>query len=574
MSVVPVTRGHHYVVSAGHELAALAAFEALENGGNAIDAGVAAILTLGVVYSDQVSVAGVAPMIVRLAETGEVVTIAGVGGWPKALDAEAFIERHGGTIPLGVRRTVVPRGACRLHPGAGALGHDDLPRRGGGARCAMPVKAFPGTRSCSTTCAVTPTTSATGRRTSRSGCPAGKCRRPASGWARPIWAGPCSSSATRSARPAAIAWPASPRCATRSTGATSQARSSRTSGRTTGCSRRTTLTPSAVRSCPPSPGGFGSTARRSRSTPAAPGARARSCWKRSPSPRRRASAGKGTARTRTSTPSRRRSSSRSPTGKPISATPISWTCPSIRSSATPTRPSGARPSTPAGRPPGLPLPGRVPGHEAYVPPGRRMPGAAQAPARYVHRLRHRRGRELALLDAVGHELGYAGGARHRARRVLARGAVVGGAGASLLPRAGQAPPAHAQSLPRPSRPAAGSCPSAPPAATRRSRRNLQTLLGHLAFGLGLQDAVEAPRLVTHSHPDSFAPHAARPGLVTLEGRIDDATGDALAARGHRVERLGDWSHWTGGVCAVRKDVRTGEIEGAADPRRMSRALGW
>ena len=48
MSIVPVTRGHHYVVSAGHELAALAAFEALENGGNAIDAGVAAILTLGV----------------------------------------------------------------------------------------------------------------------------------------------------------------------------------------------------------------------------------------------------------------------------------------------------------------------------------------------------------------------------------------------------------------------------------------------------------------------------------------------------------------------------------------------
>ena len=108
MSVVPVARGHHHVVSAGHELAALAAFEALENGGNAIDAGVAAILTLGVVYSDQVSVAGVAPMIVRLAETGEVVTIAGVGGWPRALDVEAYIRRHGGAIPLGVRRTVVP----------------------------------------------------------------------------------------------------------------------------------------------------------------------------------------------------------------------------------------------------------------------------------------------------------------------------------------------------------------------------------------------------------------------------------------------------------------------------------
>ena len=71
MSVVPASLGHHHAVSAGHELAARAAFEVLESGGNAVDAGVAAILTLGVVYSDQVSIAGVAPMIVHLAETGE-----------------------------------------------------------------------------------------------------------------------------------------------------------------------------------------------------------------------------------------------------------------------------------------------------------------------------------------------------------------------------------------------------------------------------------------------------------------------------------------------------------------------
>jgi hypothetical protein len=41
-----------------------------------------------------------------------------------------------------------------------------------------------------------------------------------------------------------------------------------------------------------------------------------------------------------------------------------------------------------------------------------------------------------------------------------------------------------------------------------------------------------------------------------------------------VERLADWTHWMGGVCAVRKDLVTGEIEGAADPRRWSRAMGW
>ena len=65
MPVVPTTIGHQHVVASGHELATFAAFEVLENGGNAVDAGVAAILSLGVLYSDQVSVAGVAPMMVH-----------------------------------------------------------------------------------------------------------------------------------------------------------------------------------------------------------------------------------------------------------------------------------------------------------------------------------------------------------------------------------------------------------------------------------------------------------------------------------------------------------------------------
>ena len=30
----------------------------------------------------------------------------------------------------------------------------------------------------------------------------------------------------------------------------------------------------------------------------------------------------------------------------------------------------------------------------------------------------------------------------------------------------------------------------------------------------------------------------------------------------------------GAVCAVRQDLTTGELEGAADPRRWSRAMGW
>ena len=97
-----------HAVSAGHYLAATAGFEILQAGGNAIDAGCAAGIALGVLQSDLVDVAGVAPIMIYLADKQEVVTIAGLGPWPKALDPELFMREHGGKIPKGVLRTVVP----------------------------------------------------------------------------------------------------------------------------------------------------------------------------------------------------------------------------------------------------------------------------------------------------------------------------------------------------------------------------------------------------------------------------------------------------------------------------------
>ncbi len=98
----------HHAIAAGHYLAATAGFAILEAGGNAVDAGCAAGIALGVLQSDLVDVAGVAPIMVYLAETREVVTVAGLGTWPKALDPEFFMREHGGKIPKGVLRTVVP----------------------------------------------------------------------------------------------------------------------------------------------------------------------------------------------------------------------------------------------------------------------------------------------------------------------------------------------------------------------------------------------------------------------------------------------------------------------------------
>ena len=85
--------------------------------------------------------------------------------------------------------------------------------------------------------------------------------------------------------------------------------------------------------------------------------------------------------------------------------------------------------------------------------------------------------------------------------------------------------------------------------------------------------VEAPRFATQSFPDSFWPHRYFPGRVTLEGRLPEATAEALRARGHEVERWSDWEWRAGGVC-VAEIEGTGIRRGAADPRRDSYAVAW
>ncbi len=108
MRMQPMVIGHHYMASAGQYLATEAAHAILRAGGNAIDAGVAGGIALGVVHSDQVQFSGVAPMLIYLADRDETVSIAGLGWWPKALNIEKFIRDHNGTIPMGLLRTVVP----------------------------------------------------------------------------------------------------------------------------------------------------------------------------------------------------------------------------------------------------------------------------------------------------------------------------------------------------------------------------------------------------------------------------------------------------------------------------------
>jgi gamma-glutamyltranspeptidase / glutathione hydrolase len=103
---------------------------------------------------------------------------------------------------------------------------------------------------------------------------------------------------------------------------------------------------------------------------------------------------------------------------------------------------------------------------------------------------------------------------------------------------------------------------------------LQVFLNINVFGMAPQDAVEAPRFSTYSYPGSFEPHPYYPGRLYMESRIDRAVGDALASRGHKIGWWGDMTWLAGAVCTIVNDHKRGVLHGGADPRRPAYVLGW
>ena len=107
----PLIAGTTHMAAAGHYLATAAAYRILEQGGNAIDAGVAAGLVLNVTLPQYTSFGGVAPIMLHNAARGETVTLAGLGRWPQAASVDYFHRHYGGELPTGVLRTVTPAAA-------------------------------------------------------------------------------------------------------------------------------------------------------------------------------------------------------------------------------------------------------------------------------------------------------------------------------------------------------------------------------------------------------------------------------------------------------------------------------
>ena len=109
-----------------------------------------------------------------------------------------------------------------------------------------------------------------------------------------------------------------------------------------------------------------------------------------------------------------------------------------------------------------------------------------------------------------------------------------------------------------------------PGGDNQDQALLQVLLNMLDFGMMPQDAAEAPRFQTEHFYSSFGGHEFTPGRVNIEGRIPKATADALTALGHRIALSGDWSN---GSAPTVIQVRDGVLNGAADPRRARFIFG-
>jgi gamma-glutamyltranspeptidase / glutathione hydrolase len=112
-----------------------------------------------------------------------------------------------------------------------------------------------------------------------------------------------------------------------------------------------------------------------------------------------------------------------------------------------------------------------------------------------------------------------------------------------------------------------------PGGDGQTQAMLQVFLNCTAFGMNPQQAIEQPRIISESFPNSFWPHGYHPGLLNIEGRIPADVRDELARRGHVVNVWDDWSGAACSVCAIIVDPETGTRIGGADPRRESYALG-
>ncbi len=102
-----------------------------------------------------------------------------------------------------------------------------------------------------------------------------------------------------------------------------------------------------------------------------------------------------------------------------------------------------------------------------------------------------------------------------------------------------------------------------PGREAQVQTNFQLAVALIDFEMDVQEAIDAPRW-----------YHERGRRLFVESRFPEGVRRALAAKGHQLELLGDWSEQTGGAQAIAVDPETSVFSGGADPRREGYAAGY
>ena len=108
-----------------------------------------------------------------------------------------------------------------------------------------------------------------------------------------------------------------------------------------------------------------------------------------------------------------------------------------------------------------------------------------------------------------------------------------------------------------------------PGADEQPQTNFQIIHDLVDLDMDPQSAVEAPRW---SHMPGTPPRDRLPEALRMEAGYDQATLESLRVKGHKVNIVDRWSF--GSAKVIVRDRANGCWVGGADPRRVGYAMGW
>ena len=112
-----------------------------------------------------------------------------------------------------------------------------------------------------------------------------------------------------------------------------------------------------------------------------------------------------------------------------------------------------------------------------------------------------------------------------------------------------------------------------PGGDNQDQQIANVLLRLLAFGQPLQAAIEAPRINSNHFHGSFGAKVDAPAELEIEDRVPAEVRDQLNAMGHKLDVLGPYGVSTGIVAAGVAPGQT-SLRGGADVRRERYVFGW